>query len=51
MKEQILLFIKTQGEVNQGKYEKSTFNRDEGSLLVLTNTLSLHYFFPPNVRI
>ena len=50
MKENVLQFIRTEGELNNGIYLKSSFNRNEGSLLTLTDTQALYHFHPARVN-
>ncbi len=49
MKEAVVQFIRTEGELNNGIYIKSSFNRHEGSLLTLTDTMALYHFHPAKV--
>ena len=49
MKENVLQFIRTEGELNNGIYVKSSFNRHEGSLLTLTDTQALYHLHPSRV--
>ena len=49
MKEAVVQFIRTEGELNNGIYVKSSFNRHEGSLLTLTDTNALYHFHPSKV--
>lgn len=49
MKETVVQFIRTEGELNNGTYIKSSFNRHEGSLLTLTDTNQLYHYHPAKV--
>ena len=49
MKEAVVQFIRTEGELNNAIYTKSSFNRQEGSLLTLTDKMALYHLRPAKV--